>query len=321
MRIPFTVIGGFLGAGKTSLLNDWLRGLKNLRVALLVNDFGELNIDADLIASQHGDTLALTNGCVCCSLGDDLSMALINVLQAQPSFEAVVVEASGVSDPGRIAMLAQAVPEFERDGVLVVVDANTLLEQWSDPLLNDTLARQLRAADILILNKIDLIDAEMHNQLMSHFQQYAPGVAVIETIQGKLPSLMICGAMSVNQKLVSDFETDPQPHSICDHDKTCPDAEPHIHAAQFETWYGHPNQMHPLEKWQTMFESLGQDVLRLKGFVQTQEQGWSEVQLAGRRVKLRPATNSPDREQAVLVAIGLRNRLPRHRLNAMINSI
>ena len=116
-RIPFTVIGGFLGAGKTSLLNHWLRSQNGHRTALLVNDFGELNIDASLIAQQHADTLALTNGCVCCNLGDDLSQALIQVLDAQPPFESVVVEASGVSDPGRIAQLAQAAPELQRDAV------------------------------------------------------------------------------------------------------------------------------------------------------------------------------------------------------------
>lgn len=99
-RLPFTVIGGFLGAGKTTLLNHWLRHADGQRLAVLVNDFGALNIDAGLIKAHSGDTIALTNGCVCCQIGDDLSMALIGVLQQRERFDAVVVEASGVSDPG-----------------------------------------------------------------------------------------------------------------------------------------------------------------------------------------------------------------------------
>ena len=111
-RLPFTVIGGFLGAGKTTLLNHWLRHADGQRLAVLVNDFGALNIDAGLIKAHSGDTIALTNGCVCCQIGDDLSMALIGVLQQRERFDAVVVEASGVSDPWRIAQLAWPIPHW-----------------------------------------------------------------------------------------------------------------------------------------------------------------------------------------------------------------
>ena len=157
-RLPFTVIGGFLGAGKTTLLNHWLRHADGQRLAVLVNDFGALNIDAGLIKAHSGDTIALTNGCVCCQIGDDLSMALIGVLQQRERFDAVVVEASGVSDPWRIAQLGLADPALALDGVIVVVDAAALPGQAADPLLADTLQRQVARADLVIVNKTDLAD-------------------------------------------------------------------------------------------------------------------------------------------------------------------
>ncbi|MCI4428172.1 MAG: GTP-binding protein, partial [Burkholderiales bacterium] len=127
MRIPFTVIGGFLGAGKTTLLNHWLSNAGGQRLAVLVNDFGALNIDAMLIEANHGDTVALSNGCVCCQIGDDLSLALMQVLDSGRRFDAVIVEASGVSDPWRIAQFGRADPRLQLDGVIVLVDASTAL--------------------------------------------------------------------------------------------------------------------------------------------------------------------------------------------------
>lgn len=154
--MPLTVIGGFLGAGKTTLLNQLLSQSNGQRLAVLVNDFGELNIDAELIASSAGDIVALTNGCVCCSIGDDLSTALIRVLDAEPPYEGIVIEASGVSDPWRIAQIGLAAPELFLEGVIVLIDASVVLLQARDLLLADVLLRQVQAADLVVLNKSDL---------------------------------------------------------------------------------------------------------------------------------------------------------------------
>ena len=149
-RIPFTVIGGFLGAGKTTLLNQWLADPQGERLAVLVNDFGAINIDATLLAPAaldgNAQVMALSNGCVCCSIGGDLAEALTRVLALQPAPDRIVVEASGVSDPGRIAQVALADPQLVPDGVVVLVDATAFLHQLADPLLADSLVRQLQAA-------------------------------------------------------------------------------------------------------------------------------------------------------------------------------
>jgi G3E family GTPase len=154
--IPFTVIGGFLGAGKTTLLNRLLRGATGRCFAVLVNDFGALDIDGRLVADHGGDTIALANGCLCCTIGDSLVTTLLSLLERPERFDHIVVEASGVADPGRIADLAVLEPRLARDGVIVVVDAAHVRERAADRRVGDTVTRQLAAADLLVLNKVDL---------------------------------------------------------------------------------------------------------------------------------------------------------------------
>src|SRR5260370_32432312 len=119
--IPFPVSGGFLGAGKTTLLNRLLRGATGRRFAVMVNDFGALDIDGRLVADHSGDTIALANGCLCCTIGDSLVTTLLALLERPQRFDHIVVEASGVSDPGRIADLAVLEPRLARDRVIVLV--------------------------------------------------------------------------------------------------------------------------------------------------------------------------------------------------------
>lgn len=154
--IPFTVIGGFLGAGKTTLLNRLLRETVDRRFAVLVNDFGALDIDSRLVTAHGGDTLALANGCLCCTIGDSLVTTLLDLLERSDRFDHIVVEASGVADPGRIADIAVLEPRLQRDGVIVLIDAVEVRERAADRRLSDTIERQIQSADLLILNKVDL---------------------------------------------------------------------------------------------------------------------------------------------------------------------
>jgi len=156
--IPFTVIGGFLGAGKTTLLNRLLAGASGRRFAVLVNDFGALDIDGRLVAAHGGDTVSLANGCLCCTIGDSLIETLLKLLERPERFDHIVVEASGVADPGRIADIAVLEPRLVRDGVIVVVDAALVRDRAADRRVGDTVLRQIKAADLLLLNKIDLAD-------------------------------------------------------------------------------------------------------------------------------------------------------------------
>ena len=114
-RVPMIVLGGFLGAGKTTLLNRILSGAHGVRYAVLVNDFGELDVDGNLVASHGGDTVTFANGCVCCSMGDDLVGAIDRLLDGNRRPDQILVEASGVADPAPIADVATLHPGLTRD--------------------------------------------------------------------------------------------------------------------------------------------------------------------------------------------------------------
>ena len=183
-RAPLTVIGGFLGAGKTTLLNRLLANASG-RTAVLFNDFGAVNVDAGLIADHDGKTLRLTNGCVCCSLADGFLDTVMRVL-AEP-FDHIVVEASGVGDPWSIAEIALVEPGLWLGAVVVLVDAERVTGQLRDARIGDTVRRQIEAADILILNKVDLVDAAMRADARTALVSIRPAARIVETVSARVP--------------------------------------------------------------------------------------------------------------------------------------
>lgn len=154
-RLPMTVIGGYLGAGKTTLLNRLLREDHGQRIMVMVNDFGAINIDADLIASEEGDTITLTNGCVCCTMGADLFMAMGDALDRRPRPDHLVIEASGIADPARIATAARAEPDMAYGGIAVIVDAQHWPALADDPQIGAQIRGQVAVADLLLLSKTE----------------------------------------------------------------------------------------------------------------------------------------------------------------------
>lgn len=289
-RIPFTVVGGFLGAGKTTLLNRLLRDAGGRRIAVLVNDFGAINIDAERVVSSRSDTIALANGCVCCSIGNDLSRALVAVLDAAPRFDAVVIEASGVSDPWRIAQIGLADPGFSLDGVIVLVDSDAVLDQARDPRLADSLERQLRGADLIVLNKADQVDAEHLRRVHGWVASVAGATPRRQAVFAELPAVLL------GSPLHASAET------------TRSGVGGHDHGVEFESCSIRPTATFSTRALRRLVAQMPPGVLRMKGFVRTDEHGWSEVQFAGRHGSVR-AAHARAGSEAALVAIGLRGEL------------
>ena len=187
--LPVTVVGGYLGAGKTTLVNRLLREAGGRRLAVLVNDFGSLPIDRDLIVSAGGDTIDIAGGCVCCSYGSDLVEALL-ALRRREDIDHVVLETSGVALPGMVASTLTLLTGYALAGIAVVVDATAVRGQAADRYLADTVARQLDAADLLLLNKADLAGPEL-TDTAAWLGERVPAAQVVTTRQCAVPADLV----------------------------------------------------------------------------------------------------------------------------------
>jgi G3E family GTPase len=295
--IRLTVIGGFLGAGKTTLLNRLLRDAGDRRLAVLVNDFGAINIDAELVQSRDGEVVSLKNGCICCGVGGDFigELALLRDRPEPP--EHVVVEASGVADPAAIVVLGD-MPGYRRDAAVVVADAETVRERAEDAVTGHQILGQLRAADLLVLNKTDLVAparlAETHAWLRAIA---GPSTAIVETAFGVLPVDVVLGARPAPDRLV-DAPQDDQDHADHEHD----------HHPAFETWSWSGAAAISGAGLVEELKALPDGIVRAKGLLHLREDAAHRyvLQVVGRRFSIeadRPWGDAAPASQ--LVVIGL----------------
>jgi G3E family GTPase len=192
--IPTLIVGGYLGAGKTTLVNHLLRNAGGRRIAVMVNDFGELTIDADLIEGAEGSVLALAGGCVCCSFGSDLLGALQDVLQRQPPPDLILIETSGVALPAAVARSARLLPGLRIEGIVLMLDAETVRQRSADPYVGDLVRQQLLDADLLILNKIELCSPAELTELNAWLPTMTtPGTPVVPAKQARVPPELVLG--------------------------------------------------------------------------------------------------------------------------------
>ena len=177
-RVPVTLLGGYLGAGKTTVINEMF-ARTDVPIAVMVNDVGDINIDAALISRQQGDTLDLSGGCVCCSLKNGFLEAFEELRQRPTPPEHVVVELSGIADPRSAGSLSNT-PGFVHDSTVVLVDLDQFLTfEDESSVVADAVRAQVRAADVLLLSKSDLVDADRIETVRSRLAELAPGVPTI----------------------------------------------------------------------------------------------------------------------------------------------
>jgi G3E family GTPase len=188
--VPILLVTGFLGAGKTTTVNQILAHAAGRRIAAVVNDFGAINIDAELIAGAGDGVVSLTNGCICCSLEGDLLRTLAGILRRSPRPDHIVIETSGVADPADIVRnLIDPViwKEAPLETVLCVVDATTPVVQLDDALFRS----QVRAADVVALSKTDLVEPAERERIRDAVKAIRPAAIVVDAPHGQVPAALL----------------------------------------------------------------------------------------------------------------------------------
>jgi G3E family GTPase len=251
--MPVTVLTGFLGAGKTTLVNRILSEEHGLRIAVLVNDFGEIDVDSALIVGVAAQKVSLANGCVCCETRDDLLAAIDAVLRSEAGIDAIVLEASGVAEPMAIARTfveAGSQKRLRLDGIIAVVDSEQLPAQVADPATSDLVYGQIGCSDLVLLNKIDLAERERVGEVRDFVTERLDGVRMIETVRAHVPLSVLLGV---------------RPHSEVSAD----DQLDHHHGHGFVSWVY--RREHPFVE-RSLSECIAElpgSVYRIKGFVRT----------------------------------------------------
>ena len=299
--LPVTVIAGYLGAGKTTLINKLLQQAAGQRLLVMVNDFGDIAIDADLIAAQDGDSITLSNGCVCCSLGGDLFQAFSAALDRKPRPDRLVIECSGVAEPQRIANIARAEPDLRLDLIVTLADALNFHGHLDDPLIGKTIERQVEAADLILVTKEDLAAKEAFQSCLARLRERAPATEILTPSSGPSLTNLLLDRASPDHR-----SSDPEAVQARDHSEI------------YESWSYVGDFAFSAEPLRQQLKELPPGILRLKGIARApMAESQTEFHIAGRQVDLQqvpaPAEDSPALR---VVAIGLRGRLPRAALAA-----
>ena len=293
------LIGGYLGAGKTTLVNHLLRHAAGRRIAVLVNDFGEVSIDADLILGAEGGVLSLAGGCVCCSFGSDLVGTLAEVLRREPAPDLVLIETSGVGIPSAVARAAMLVPGLRLEATVVVADAPTVRARAADRYVGDTVRQQLEDADLLLLNQTDRVDVTTLGALQAWWAAEHPRTPLWPTVRARVPVEAVLG---LGEMLQGEAASPPDASAFA------PQARPFAPAAEvFESgslWLtGRVDVQALTAEWAARAATL----VRAKGIVEDLQGGLVSVQWAGRQAHVEPWTAPIDPSKVGRVAwIGLR---------------
>ena len=203
-KVPVTILTGFLGSGKTTLLNRILTEEHGRRIAVIENEFGEVGIDQGLVINADEEVFEMSNGCICCTVRGDLIRVLGNLMKRRDKFDYVLVETTGLADPGPVAqtffMDDEIQNEFTLDGIVTLVDAAHIDQQLGR---SDESTEQVAFADVLVLNKTDLVNDESVDRLESRLRGMNSMARILRSENANVPvdTVLNLGAFDLDQVL------------------------------------------------------------------------------------------------------------------------
>lgn len=308
--LPVTIITGFLGSGKTTLLNHILNNQKGMRTAVLVNEFGEISIDAELIVSSEEDLVELNNGCICCTIRDDIAESVLRLMERSDKIDYLVVETTGLADPLPVALtfLGPELRDLTRlDSIITLVDATN----FAPDLFNSNVAySQIAYGDVILLNKIDLVEEAEIERLEKRIREIKEDARILRTVNSAVPLELILDtdlfqASSLPQEEAHDHDSHDHHDHEHDHDHHH-SHHSHIEADGFNSLAFESDQPFSLDAFQNFLNELPDAVFRAKGVLWFEESPERHIfHLSGRRYTL-SSDEWPRQPKNQLVLIGQR---------------